>query len=834
MAPGLWISVIVLLAGYFVCLSGNLVGINTVGTDWNSNSVTSANHRNSNSEKLRESPSWMSMDRVMANDSRDLEVEHHGEKHHSIHIASWRWEEIGVFFTFAVFIVVSGLAKVAFHHAKIISEHIPESCLMIIVGVTVGGIIYACRVLLPNQRDEDDDSVAFPTFTPRLFFLILLPPVVLEASYALYNRAFSYNVCTVLLYAVVGTVFNTFTIGPLLFLLWYIGLMRPMLVQLTLLECLVFSALISAVDPVAVLAIFQEVEVNEDLYYLVFGESLFNDAVTIVLYNTIVTFCHMPVIPPGQYGMAVLAFFSVSLGGIAVGVIFGLLTALITKTTQECRVVEPLAVLGVAYVSYLFAELFHFSGIISIIICGLVQAHYALKNISQKSYITVKYFMKMLSSTCDAIIFLFLGMVLVSDQHVWHTGFVGWALLLCLVCRFSGVFLLTWLANRLRVKKINIQEQFIMAYGGLRGAIAFSMVEMLDPNVVEPREMFVTTTLVVIIFTVFIQGSTIKPLVALLKIARLDKDKETLTSEINNNVFSTMMAGIEEITGVRGDFYIRRKLEQFDDSFLKKIFLRDGPEHDIMRLYEKLCLTEHYAHLYGPATLIEDKQPLVLHTDEMHDLGPGLSTRSSFHNSNNFPGVELRHRLQSHIEEDRKPTTGTLRRAFSTNAYHKFHQRYNPNLIDDHCQEMRDQLKLRHLKACRITSIVAQRRRMTMNGVHSTSLPDEFARPRSKIESELEGMHPEQWEGIDEILDRTKKRIVRQRTISSFSSLKNRDSRSSPTNSERSEKMQPGGDAHHGGSSVMPHHSHMREQTLQNIAESDDVFSDEKLAESLV
>jgi len=112
MAPGLWISVIVLLAGYFVCPSGNLVGINTVGTDWNSNSVMSANHRNSNSEKLRESPSRMSMDRVMANDSKDLEVEHHGEKHHSIHIASWRWEEIGVFFTFAVFIVVSGLAKV--------------------------------------------------------------------------------------------------------------------------------------------------------------------------------------------------------------------------------------------------------------------------------------------------------------------------------------------------------------------------------------------------------------------------------------------------------------------------------------------------------------------------------------------------------------------------------------------------------------------------------------------------------------------------------------------------------------------------------------------------
>jgi len=64
--------------------------------------------------------------------------------------------------------------------------------------------------------------------------------------------------------------------GPLLFVLWRLGLMGSMLGQLTLLECLVFSALISAVDPVAVLAIFQEVGVNEDLYYLLFGESLFN------------------------------------------------------------------------------------------------------------------------------------------------------------------------------------------------------------------------------------------------------------------------------------------------------------------------------------------------------------------------------------------------------------------------------------------------------------------------------------------------------------------------------------------------------------------------------
>lgn len=70
-----------------------------------------------------------------------------------------------------------------------------------------------------------------------------------------------------------------------------------------------------------------------------------------------------------------------------------------------------------------------------------------------------------------------------------------------------AIFSLTRVANRFRLKQINLQEQFLMAYGGLRGAVSFSLVEMLQPGVITPRQMFVTSTLVVILFTVFIQVS---------------------------------------------------------------------------------------------------------------------------------------------------------------------------------------------------------------------------------------------------------------------------------------------------------------------------------------
>ena len=111
-------------------------------------------------------------------------------------------------------------------------------------------------------------------------------------------------------------------------------------------------------------------------------------------------------------------------------------------------------------------------------------------------------------------IFLFLGMALIKQNKegagYWHTGFVVWSIAFCLICRFFSVYGLTWIANKYRVKIINLQEQFIMAYGGLRGAVGFSLVEMISKNDVSDgtRRLFVTTTLVVVTFTIFFQVSS--------------------------------------------------------------------------------------------------------------------------------------------------------------------------------------------------------------------------------------------------------------------------------------------------------------------------------------
>lgn len=193
---------------------------------------------------------------------------------------------------------------------------------------------------------------------------------MLDAGYFMPVRAFTNNLATILLFAVIGTLFNALTIGLSLFgisELGWLGSNDDGPIRISILECLTFSSLISAVDPVAVLAVFEEIHVNKVLYILVFGESLLNDAVTVVLYRMFETFNEIGEnnLLPGDIIKGLLSFFVVSLGGISVGIIFGFLTAAISRFAHHVRVIEPVFVFVMSYMAYLIAELLSLSSIMS-------------------------------------------------------------------------------------------------------------------------------------------------------------------------------------------------------------------------------------------------------------------------------------------------------------------------------------------------------------------------------------------------------------------------------------------------------------------------------------
>ncbi|KIH62583.1 sodium/hydrogen exchanger 3 [Ancylostoma duodenale] len=432
------------------------------------------------------------------------------------------------------------MARILFHKSQVLEKIFPESALLIVLGLIVGLIL-------------DELWVLDIYLHPDLFFLYLLPPIALDAGYFLPNNAFFLNIGTILLYAVVGTIFNIITIAGIIYA--FLPLYQW---SLPFIDILLFSTLISAVDPVAVLSVFEEIHVNQLLYICVFGESLLNDAVTIVLYHSLSSMAKIGSenLIREDFIHALINFAMVSTGGILIGLVWVCITAFATN----------------------------------IVTCGLLMKPYISGNLNDKALTTVN---------CEAIIFVFLGLSTFSKHHTWDLMFALVTVLACIFCRFIGVIILTWLANRKRVQKIDLMDQVIMGYGGLRGAICYGLVMTLDKDAIPAKDMLVSTTVVVIVVTVFFQGTTIKPLVRLLKVKTQEPQQKTVTQQVLTHSGDDMMAGVEAIIGMRGSNYWRRRLSEFNHNYVQPTLMRSPTSRGekLMEKYSALSAEEQRLRL---------------------------------------------------------------------------------------------------------------------------------------------------------------------------------------------------------------------------------------------
>ncbi|XP_069765528.1 sodium/hydrogen exchanger 3-like isoform X2 [Narcine bancroftii] len=484
---------------------------------------------------------------------------------------------------------VRGESNKVFHLSEKVTSVVPESALLIVLGLILGGIVWAA------------DRTASFSLTPNVFFFYLLPPIVLDAGYFMPNRHFFGNLGTILMYAVIGTVWNAATTGLSLYGVFKSGIMGKL--NANLLDFLLFGSLIAAVDPVAVLAVFEEVHVNEILFIIVFGESLLNDAVTVVLYNVFDSFVTVGAsnVQGLDYFKGIVSFFVVSLGGTAVGIIFAFLLSLVTRFTKHVRVIEPGFVFVISYLSYLTAEMLSLSAILAITFCGICCQKYVKANLCEQSITTVRYAMKMLASGAETIIFMFLGISAVDTEiWKWNTAFILLTLVFISVYRIIGVVIQTWILNHFRVVQLEIIDQVVMSYGGLRGAVAFALVALLNKDVVQEKNLFVSTTIIVVYFTVIFQGLTIKPLVKWLKVKRSEQKDPLLNEKLHGRTFDHILSAIEDISGQIGHNYLRDKWTNFDRKYLSKIMMRKSAQisrDKILSVFRELNLKDAISYV---------------------------------------------------------------------------------------------------------------------------------------------------------------------------------------------------------------------------------------------
>ena len=403
-----------------------------------------------------------------------------------------------------------------------ITEFFPDSCGLMILGMLVNGIM-----TLIYQFVKFDRSALLELANPSVIEHIMITPIILNASFDLYHRHFFGQFWTIVIYAIVATVLNAILIAMSLYL-YYSVTGIPMNIFI----CLTYGSLISAVDPVAVLSVFEAVNANQQLYYLVLGESVLNDGVTFVMFDSFRAFTsigseRLKMIPIESYFCIAGSFVTKPLGGVFFGYLCGLWFALVTKYTKNMSSSRiPLLNLLFASLAYIMSISLRWSGILSLIAFGLTQERYTFRNISKEAKTKTKNVTHGLAFLMENVIFFLLGFDFfhhLQFSKVWTEAIV--ILVAIYFARVLVTIFLTGVINKLKIQRERIgwRWQVLIIAGGLRGAVAYAMV--LHYSGAGPYKMlFNDITIVTIFFTSIVNGLAAKPLIAILD---LKQDEES-------------------------------------------------------------------------------------------------------------------------------------------------------------------------------------------------------------------------------------------------------------------------------------------------------------------
>uniref|UniRef100_A0A1B6CIL1 Sodium/hydrogen exchanger n=3 Tax=Clastoptera arizonana TaxID=38151 RepID=A0A1B6CIL1_9HEMI len=387
-------------------------------------------------------------------------------------------------------------------------QYLPESVVIVFLGALIGLVInFISDQKIGNWRKEE-------SFSPTAFFLVLLPPIIFESGYNLHKGNFFQNIGSILVFAIAGTTISALVIGAGVYLL---GL-ADVAYHLSFIESFAFGSLISAVDPVATVAIFHCLDVDPVLNMLVFGESILNDAIAIVLTTSVLDSNNPDMSPFESVVSAFKRFCLMFFASAGIGVIFALISALLLKHVdlRKNPSLEFAMMLVFTYAPYALAEGIHLSGIMAILFCGVVMSHYTHYNLSTVTQITMQQTMRTLAFIAETCVFAYLGLAIFSFQHRVEPELVIWSLILCLIGRACNIFPLAILVNKFREHKITKKMMFIMWFSGLRGAISYALSLHLEFSD-ETRHVIITTTLIIVLVTTLLFGGSTMPLLKFLQ-----------------------------------------------------------------------------------------------------------------------------------------------------------------------------------------------------------------------------------------------------------------------------------------------------------------------------
>ena len=388
------------------------------------------------------------------------------------------------------------------------------------IGLMVLAIILSVFVLITG--------LIFPSFleavtslTERFDFSTLLINVMLP--FLLFAGAITINLnellkdkVTILFLASFGVLFSTFAVGYGTFWLTQQSFLGLSGLGLSLIDCLLFGSLIAPTDPIAVLAMVKKMNLSPATETRIAGESLFNDGIGVVIFLTLLNIKTEGIEQVTAQSISVL-FITEVLGGLALGALVGYLgLKLLRYIENEFVELEVLITLSLVLIVSVVAHRFHLSGPIGVVILGLfLNKNIASADNEETSMGAYVYkFWHLLDETLNAVLFILIGLEILTIFHSFQLNYIFLSLIvivLVVVSRGIGVMIPIKI---LSIKKVFEEKTaLIITWGGLRGGLSIALALNLPASLGEGKSLILFLTYAVVLFTILVQGLTLKKIV---------------------------------------------------------------------------------------------------------------------------------------------------------------------------------------------------------------------------------------------------------------------------------------------------------------------------------
>jgi CPA1 family monovalent cation:H+ antiporter len=421
---------------------------------------------------------------------------------------------------------------------------IPYAVLLAAVGCAIGALAVGTHGHV-GVAIADDVLNALGTFnlTADAFLVIFLPALLFETSINVDVRRLVDDIAPILLLAVVGVLVSTFVVGAALWPMSGVGL----------LACLLLGAILATTDPVAVVAVFRDIGAPRRLSTLVEGESLLNDAAAIALFGLLTAML------TGAAEVSALAaagqFVADFAGGIAFGCLIGWLACRVLPTLSEHQLAEATLTLSLAYFTFVVGEHYlHVSGVVAVVAVGLVLSGEGRRRLTPSNWEALERTWQQIGFWASSLIFLLAAMMVpasLAGASWLHLGLLVVLILAATAARALTLFGLLPILSVLGFgQRVNTSQKLVMLWGGMRGAVSLALALAATENAALPPEVrhFIgVLATAFVLFTLFVEAPTLRPLMHVLGLDRLAPAEVALRDRVVALSLSTIQEDLGHI-----------------------------------------------------------------------------------------------------------------------------------------------------------------------------------------------------------------------------------------------------------------------------------------------